>query len=507
MSEPIRSLDRITIPKPCDANWDEMIGNDQVRFCEHCSLHVTNLSSMTRPEAMRFVAGSQGRLCVRVVHSSDGGLLTNHTEKLHLIGRRISRIAAGAFSAALSIASSAAQTPTRTSHAPQPVSTATTLTPAREIGAVISGTVTDPAGAMVPGAVITLTNGKSQVAFIDSTNDEGAYHFSLLEPGTYTMKVESPGFAKAELSVFAVSAEQKITRNIELALPVLVETVQVEAGKTVEVIQTMGVVAFTSPKDPLALAAYKEDLEGVQQLVYSSLNINARDEVSGMTALEHAVEGGNLEIVRTLVMAGARADGKDETGRTPLMRLGGKAPADIVRELLSAGAKINERDNTGSSALMYAASSNSPAVVREMIDNGAKVEFRDEDGKTALMFAVADSDNGAANTKLLIDSGAQVNDKAKDGKTPLMMAAEEGDPETVKLLLSYGAEVNERDRDGNTALMLVAGTSDEESMRALLNAGADTTFKNSEGKTALAIAREGDHSEMAKLLESRGAPE
>ncbi len=60
MSEPIRSLDRVTIPQPCSADWDEMIGNDQVRFCEHCSLHVTNLSSMTRQEAMRFVAKSRG---------------------------------------------------------------------------------------------------------------------------------------------------------------------------------------------------------------------------------------------------------------------------------------------------------------------------------------------------------------------------------------------------------------------------------------------------------------
>ena len=46
MSDELRSLDRLTISNPCNADWASMSGNDQVRFCEHCSLHVTNLSNM-----------------------------------------------------------------------------------------------------------------------------------------------------------------------------------------------------------------------------------------------------------------------------------------------------------------------------------------------------------------------------------------------------------------------------------------------------------------------------
>ena len=507
MSDPIRSLDRVTIPQPCNADWDQMIGNDQVRFCEHCSLHVTNLSSMTRPEAMRFVAKSRGRLCVRFIARPLGDVLAAGTEKLHRISKRVSRVATGAFSATLSIASAVAQTTTPTQPSPQRLSIAGVITPAREVGAVITGTVTDPVGALVNGAVVTLTNAKAQQAFIYSTTDDGTYQVSLLEPGRYTLTIESPGFAKAELPEIDVKGEEKITRNVELALPVLVEHVEVQMDKSIEVSATMGVVAFVEPKDPLVLAAYKEDLDAVKQLVYVSLDINRRDENSSRTALEYAIEGGNLEIVRTLIMAGARADTKDDSGRTPLMRLGDKSSAEIVRALLSAGAKINERDETGSSALMYAALSNSPAVIKELLDNGAKVDFKDQESKTALMFAAADGENGPVNAKLLIDAGARVNDKDTSGKTPLMIAGEEGDPETVKLLLSYGAEVNEKDNEGNNALMLVAGTTDDESLLALLNAGADVTFRNAEGKTALGIAREADHQQIVKLLEARGAPE
>src|SRR6185436_20514841 len=110
MSTSARSFNRITIAAPCNADWDAMVGNDQVRFCEHCQLQVTNLSTMTRREAMRLVERSQVRLCVRYVQRANGEVLTGQLpRKLHHIGRRVSRIAAGAFSATLSVASAAAQ--------------------------------------------------------------------------------------------------------------------------------------------------------------------------------------------------------------------------------------------------------------------------------------------------------------------------------------------------------------------------------------------------------------
>ena len=95
-----RSFDRMIIPAPCDADWDSMIGNDRVRFCEHCNLQVTNLSNLTKQEAMRLVARSEGRLCVRFVRRSDGSVAAKLSEqKLHQISRRVSRLAAGAFTA------------------------------------------------------------------------------------------------------------------------------------------------------------------------------------------------------------------------------------------------------------------------------------------------------------------------------------------------------------------------------------------------------------------------
>ena len=45
MPERTDALDRIRVASPCSADWDEMTGNDEVRFCRHCSRHVHDLSA------------------------------------------------------------------------------------------------------------------------------------------------------------------------------------------------------------------------------------------------------------------------------------------------------------------------------------------------------------------------------------------------------------------------------------------------------------------------------
>jgi ankyrin repeat protein len=472
-----------------------MIGNDQVRFCEHCSLHVTDLSALTRQEAMRLVARSQGRLCVRFIQRPDGGVLTRTVpEKLHRISRRVSRIAAGAFTATLSLASAAAQTPgseNTLGRAGQTTQeTQRDRVRANELTAGLWGTVVDPQGAVVAGATLKLTNTDTGTERLVTSSDTGEYSFQSLLPGEYVLSVRQAGFAPFEM------------KNISLGTN---SSEHLDATLEIGMISVGGAIAVVEPEEPLVKAAFNNDLEAVVQLAFSALDVNVRDKSTTMTALDHAAENGNLEIVRTLILAGARANLANESGRTPLMYLRDNATDKLVRELLAARAKVNARDESGGTALMNAAAYSNSGVVRELIENGAKIDLKDNDGKTALMFAAGNSDSGIV--KLLIDAGSEVNAKDQNGKTALMTAAEEGDAETLKLLISFNAEINERDDDGLTALMFAASTRDVESVEALLNAGADVTFKDKEGKTALALARQNQQEEMVKLLESRGAPE
>ncbi len=48
-------LDRVRIASPCSMKWEDMEGDDRTRFCRECSLHVHNISAMSRAEAERFL--------------------------------------------------------------------------------------------------------------------------------------------------------------------------------------------------------------------------------------------------------------------------------------------------------------------------------------------------------------------------------------------------------------------------------------------------------------------
>ena len=69
-------LDDIAVAEPCRASWDDMTGNQRVRFCGDCKLNVYNLSGMTTSEAEEMVRGTEGRLCVRFFRRADGTVLT-----------------------------------------------------------------------------------------------------------------------------------------------------------------------------------------------------------------------------------------------------------------------------------------------------------------------------------------------------------------------------------------------------------------------------------------------
>src|SRR5690242_8276001 len=70
----------------------------------------------------------------------------------------------------------------------------------------IVGEVTDPNGAVVPGAAVTATNQETGVAQTARTDAGGTYQFVNLQPGTYTVKVVASGFKSYERRDLPVEA-------------------------------------------------------------------------------------------------------------------------------------------------------------------------------------------------------------------------------------------------------------------------------------------------------------
>ena len=69
-------LHTIRVASPCSAEWEQMEGDDQARFCNACRKNVYNLSEMTHAEAQALVNRAEGKLCVRFYTRADGTLLT-----------------------------------------------------------------------------------------------------------------------------------------------------------------------------------------------------------------------------------------------------------------------------------------------------------------------------------------------------------------------------------------------------------------------------------------------
>ena len=66
----------LKVASPCKESWDVMKGDEQVRFCERCSLNVYNLSGMTKERAEDLIRQTEGRLCVRFYQRKDGTVMS-----------------------------------------------------------------------------------------------------------------------------------------------------------------------------------------------------------------------------------------------------------------------------------------------------------------------------------------------------------------------------------------------------------------------------------------------
>ena len=96
--------------------------------------------------------------------------------------------------------------------------------------ATLRGVVTDPLGALVPGATVRATNLSTNVEHDTTTNEEGAYVLPNLPPGEYELRVEAVGFASKVSKVPAVlGVGQGITVDIRL-----------ELGPTSEIVNLLG---------------------------------------------------------------------------------------------------------------------------------------------------------------------------------------------------------------------------------------------------------------------------
>jgi outer membrane receptor protein involved in Fe transport len=97
-------------------------------------------------------------------------------------------------------------------------------------GGILSGTITDSAGAVIPGATIEATNSVTGALFKAVSTETGKYTLSPLPAGVYELSVSVRGFKQFRRTDLAIGAEQGRMVDIRLEVDTISETVTVSAG-------------------------------------------------------------------------------------------------------------------------------------------------------------------------------------------------------------------------------------------------------------------------------------
>ncbi|HEV8590935.1 MAG TPA: ankyrin repeat domain-containing protein [Pyrinomonadaceae bacterium] len=393
---------------------------------------------MTRKQAIRLVRRSGGKLCIRYVPDpkTSSPIFADRFGKI----ARNAGAAAGVLTASMMLSTAAFA---QGGNEPQQLVQIENSIRTGGTAPSISGYVTDPNGAAIPFAIVSVVNQETLVSAIQNASNEGFYEFKDLAPSKYTIHVEAGGFAIRDVTDIWVGESGETRRDAQLSLQNMEAVVQVGSGddRNYNVTVDGGMSIVVETRNALIQAVLSEDLDEVKARIMMRSKINVKDKAyDGITPLHAAIETGNIEITRYLLEHGAKTNIRDFQKRTPLMMMDEDATPELFDLLTQYGAKLNLVDKEKNNMLHHAAV------------NGVDADL----------------------VKRIALNGVPINGVNKEGKTPLMTASEEGDVDIVNALIQSGADVNVRTRANVSAWDL----SDNARVRAVLETyGAYATPK------------------------------
>src|SRR5215469_4296564 len=95
----------------------------------------------------------------------------------------------------------------------------------------LQGVVTDGQGAVIPAAIVTVTNADTSAARKEVTDDTGTYRFLQVVPGPYKVEIQKPGF-KTKTATLPLQVDVPATLNLTMEVGETVETINVTAEAT-----------------------------------------------------------------------------------------------------------------------------------------------------------------------------------------------------------------------------------------------------------------------------------
>ena len=204
--------------------------------------------------------------------------------------------------------------------------------------ATLGGTVQDASGAFIPGVTVTATNTGTGIVTSVVSNEAGAYQFASLQPGTYDIKAELPGFQTAAAKSFQFGGAQQARLNFTLQVGAAV-------GTTVDVSVAADTLLATSSNSVGAiLPEYKvRDLPLSTRDVFGLVAATAGAQGSGDQMIGNFA-GGRLSAANTVRDGVNVSAGRFEDGAWSITY----TSPDLVEEVKVVVAPVDAQTSRGS---------------------------------------------------------------------------------------------------------------------------------------------------------------
>jgi hypothetical protein len=150
----------------------------------------------------------------------------------------------------------------------------------QQVSGAITGYVTDPGGAAIAGAQVTITDVLTGVTTKAATDNSGHYFITNLIPGTYSVGVVSPGFRAFVRENVVLNVDSVISVDAALSLGVVSDTVTVTAAPPILNTQKTDVSATLSAEDVSSLPTIGRNITTLEILAPGVIQYNYQQGVS-----------------------------------------------------------------------------------------------------------------------------------------------------------------------------------------------------------------------------------
>src|SRR6266496_25630 len=103
---------------------------------------------------------------------------------------------------------------------------------AQTVQGVVTGTIFDQTGAVLPKADVRLSNVATNIEQKQTTESDGSFRFNLVPPGQYRLSVKAAGFNEKQVTRLLVEASQTTPVNVTMSVASAVTSVEVVAAES-----------------------------------------------------------------------------------------------------------------------------------------------------------------------------------------------------------------------------------------------------------------------------------